>query len=63
MDKNCVVMTYVMLELTDRLKERLAFDVTNRTTYFYDGNLSIFASVIAVETALYLICDMLRTDQ
>ena len=58
MDKDSIVVSNIMLELTDRLKKRLAFNITYRTAHFDDGYLCILSAVIAVKTALYLICDM-----
>ena len=37
MDQNGIFMTDIMLELTDRLQKRLAFDVTDGTAYLNDG--------------------------
>ena len=39
MDQNRIVMSDFVLELTDRFEERLAFDITDRTTNFDDRNL------------------------
>ena len=58
MDQNGIFASDIMLELADRLQERLAFDITDRTTYFNNRNLCIFTSIIAVKSAFDLICDM-----
>ncbi len=58
MDQDCIVMSYIMLELTDCFQERLAFDITYRTTDFDDGNSVLSSMWIAVKTALNLICNM-----
>ena len=57
-DENNVFPSLLMLELADRLEERLAFDITHRTADFNDGDLRVFRCRISVETALDFICDM-----
>ena len=39
MDQDCIFMTDFMLELTDRLKERLTFNITDCTAGLYDLSL------------------------
>ena len=55
MDQDCIVRTNFVHELADGLQEWLALDITNRTTDFDDGNLSISGGVVAVKTTLDLI--------
>ena len=43
MNKNCVLMSDFMLELSDCFKERLTFDIADSTTYFYNCNLSFIS--------------------
>ena len=58
MDQDRILMSNFMLELTNGLKERLAFDITNGSTNLDDGNLCLFCCKITEETALDLICDV-----
>ncbi len=58
MDQDNIFLSFLMLELTDGFQERLAFDVTNSSTDFNDGDLCISSSRITVETAFDLICNM-----
>ena len=44
-------MSHIELELADRLKEGLAFDITYCTTDLNNSNLCFLYTVIAVETA------------
>ena len=44
-----------MLELTKCFKERLALDISDCASDFYNGNLGLIACVIAEEPALNLI--------
>ncbi len=57
-DQNRVVAADLVLELSDGLQERLAFDVAYRAAHLDNGDPGIFISEIAVEAALDLICDM-----
>ena len=41
MDENGIFMSYVMLELTDGLQERLAFDIAHGTAYLNDGDMRL----------------------
>ena len=41
MDKDRIVMSHIMLELTDGFQERLALNITDCTTNLDDGN-SVF---------------------
>ena len=43
LNKNCVLMSDFMLELSDCLKERLTLDISNSTTNFYNCNLSFIS--------------------
>ena len=52
MAKNCILMSNFMLELSYCLKERLAFNITNSSTYFNNSNLHIVRRVITIESAL-----------
>ena len=47
-----------MLELSDCLKERLAFDISDCSAYFDDSDMSFLIRKVSVELALDLICDM-----
>ena len=38
MNKNGIVMSHIMLELTDGFQERLTLNITNCTAYLDDGN-------------------------
>ena len=61
MDQDRVLMADVVLELADRLKERLALDVADRTADLNDRDLCLIRRIIAVETALDFICNV-RND-
>ena len=50
--------SFLMLELTDGLEERLALDVADGAAHFDDRDLRVCSSGIAVEPALDLIGDM-----
>ena len=52
MNQNSIFSADFMLELTNRLQERLAFDITDCTTDFNDCNTHIRVCEIAVETTL-----------
>ena len=52
MDQNGIIMTNLMLELTNGLQERLALDVTYSTADLNDGDTGLVIRKIAVETAL-----------
>jgi hypothetical protein len=61
MNQTGVLLTYIVLELTDGLQERLAFDIAYGTAYLDNGNLRliiIFVGIVAVETVLDLVGDM-----
>ena len=58
MDENGIFMTDLMLELTDSLQKRLAFDITDGSAHLNNSNLSIGGGIVAVEAALDLIGDM-----
>ena len=58
MNQNCIFMSDFMLELSDGLQERLAFNISNSTTYFNDGNMGIIGSKVTVESALDFIGNM-----
>ena len=57
-DEYGILMSYFMLELSDRLYERLAFDISDCTTYFDDSYMHIIRNVISVEAALNFVCDV-----
>ena len=57
-DQRNIVMSHIMLELADRFQERLAFDVTNSSTDFNNGNFRILSSRVAVEAGFDLVCNM-----
>ena len=61
MDQNGIVMTDLMLELTNGLQERLALDVTYGTAYLDDGDTGFIICKVAVKAALDLIGDMGET--
>ena len=58
MNENNIFPSPFVLELTDRFKERLAFDIAHGASNFDNGNFSAFCSRIAVEPAFDFICDM-----
>ena len=58
MDQNHILRSAFMLKLTNGFEERLAFDVTDCTTNFNDGDLCISSSGIPVKTAFDLVRDM-----
>ena len=58
MTENGILMSNFMLELADCLKERLTFNVSDRSTYFYNCDMHIIRCKIAIKTALDLIGDM-----
>ena len=39
MDQDCIVMSYIKLELTDGFQEGLALDITNSSSNLDNGNL------------------------
>ena len=45
MDQDGILMTHLMLELTDGLQERLAFDITDGTAHLNDGDAQYLWSV------------------
>ena len=51
-------MSFFMLELTNGFQERLAFDVTNSSTDFNNGNFRILSSRVAVEAGFDLVGNM-----
>ena len=58
MDQNGIIMAHLMLELTDGLQERLAFDITYGTADLDDGDAGLIIGKVAVKAALDLIGDM-----
>ena len=58
MDQDNIFMSFFMLELTNGFQERLAFDVTNSSTDFNNGNFRILSSRVAVEAGFDLVCNM-----
>ena len=58
MNQNRVVMSHIMLELTNRLKKRLTFNITNSSTNLYNRNLFFILFLRSVEAALNLIGDV-----
>ena len=57
-DQDHIFPALFMLELPDRLKEGLAFNVSYSPAHFDDCDLCMFGRRIAVETAFDLISDM-----
>ena len=51
-------MADFVLELADGLQERLAFNVSDRTADFNNGNMRFIRGKVAVETVFNLICNM-----
>ena len=49
MDQDDILMPFIVLELTDCLQERLAFDIAYRATNLDNGNLCILSSRIPME--------------
>ena len=58
MDQDNIFTSFFMLELTDGFQERLAFDISNGSADFDNGNFRILCSRIAVEAGFDLICNM-----
>lgn len=58
MDHDAVLRTNLMLELSDSLKEWLAFDISNGSADLDYRYLSILCIGISVESVFYLIGDM-----
>ena len=58
MEKDGILMSYFMLELTNCLQKWLALNVTDSSANFNDGNVRIIGSKIPVESALDFIGDM-----
>ena len=58
MDQYDIFKPLLVLKLTDRLKKRLALDISDCTAHFDDGDFSIFCSRIPIEFALDLIGDV-----
>ena len=58
MNQDYILASFFMLELTNCFQERLTFNVTYRTTDFYNGNFCILGSRITVETGLDFIGDV-----
>ena len=61
MNQNGILMTDFMLELTNRFEERLTFDISNRTSYFNNCNLSVGISKVSIKTTFNFIGNM-RND-
>ncbi len=58
MDQDDILMSFIVLELTDCLQERLAFDIAYRAADLDNGNFCILSSRIPMESALDFICNM-----
>ena len=58
MDQDNIFTSFFMLKLTNGFQERLAFDVTNSSTDFNNGNFRIISSRVAVEAGFDLVCNM-----
>ena len=58
MDENGIFMSYVMLELSNGLQERLTFDIAHGTAYLNNGNMRLILIEIAVKTALDFVGNM-----
>ena len=58
MNKNGIVMSHIMLELTDGFQERLTLNITNCPAYLDDGNSVLIRCFCSVKTALDLVGDM-----
>ena len=58
MEKDGIVMSYFMLELTNCLQKWLALNIADSSANFNDGNVCILGSKIPIETALDFIGDM-----
>ena len=39
MNKDCIVMSHIMLKLTDCFQKRLTFNITNGSSHLDNGNL------------------------
>ena len=59
MDEDTVLVSYFMLELSDCLEERLTLDIADCTAHLDDCDCGILRCEIPVESALYLIGDMM----
>ena len=60
-DQNGVLVSDIVLELADRLQERLAFDIADGSADLNDGNTLLVYFFSAVETALDFVCNV-RND-
>ena len=58
MNQNSIFPSDVMLELADRLQKRLALDIADCAAYLNDRDVHVIGGIVAVKTALDLICDM-----
>ena len=58
MDENGILMSHLMLELTNGLQEGLALNITDGATYFDDSDSCVLIGKIPVEPALDFIGDV-----
>ena len=58
MNKNSVLMPYIMLKPADGFQKGLAFDIAHSAAHFDDGNMCFVFCIAAVETAFDFIGDM-----
>ena len=58
MTQDGIVVSHLMLELSDCLEERLTLDIADCTAHLDDCDCGILRCEIPVESALYLIGDM-----
>ena len=58
MDQNNVITAFFVLELPYGFQKGLAFDIADGSADFYNGDLSVFGSRIAVKSAFDLVGDV-----
>ena len=56
--QDCILVSDFVLELTDCLKERLTFDISDGSADFDDGDMHIIGSEVAVKTTLDFVRNM-----
>ncbi len=58
MNHDSILMTDLLLELTDRLEKRLGLDITDGTTDLDDGDTILVLVIRMIEITLDLVCDV-----
>ena len=58
MDKHCIFLSHLMLKLADSLQKGLAFNVSCRPSYFYNGYALLLWGFRLIKTAFDFIGNM-----